>query len=262
VSDIERVRVAIGSGVARIEFNRPERLNALDLETAQAFRSAVLRVLSNGEVRAIILAGAGRAFIAGGDLAELKAAEDRASAAGALIDVMHEALLALHESGVPSIAALKGPVAGAGMSIALMTTFALASEDASLNMAYIKFAAPPDCGGSWALTRLVGPRRAAEIALLSEPIEARRAFEMGLVNRVVAAEALDAEVNALAAILANGPQAATRRTLGLIASAQTNALAIQLGAERNAFVASAGSDEFDEALAAFFERRAPNFEGR
>lgn len=255
----ERVLFDVGGGVARIHFNRPERLNALDLETARAFLGAVDRAVDHPGVRVVVLSGEGRAFVSGGDLAHLSAAPDASAAAGELIDVMHEALLRLRQSNLPSIAVLKGNVAGAGVSLALMTTLAVAAEDTTLNLAYIRVAATPDCGGSWALTRTVGARRAAEIALLAEPITADRALQLGLVNRVVAAEALEDVVRELADRLASGPSAAIRQTLSLIDSAPDSPLAEQLTKERDAFVYCAGLADFGEAVSAFFAKRKPVF---
>lgn len=256
----ERVLLNIENRVASIRFNRPESLNALDLPTAEEFRAAVARAIADSTVRVIVLSGEGRTFVSGGDLAYLNAATDRSAAAAELIDAMHDGLMLLHNSGIPSIAALKGNIAGAGVSLALMATFAIAADTMTLNPAYIRVAATPDCGGSWALTRLVGPRRAAEIALLAERITAPRALELGLINQIVAATLLEDAVDAFAARIASGPSFATRQTLHLIASAPTTKLADQLVSERNAFAACARTDDFAEALTAFTEKRAPVFD--
>jgi len=258
----ELVLFSVENGVAQIRFNRPERLNALDLQTARAFRAAVERAVSDPGVRAVVLAGEGRTFVSGGDLGYLRAAPDIPAAAAELIDVMHDGLLRLHRSNLPSIAALKGNIAGAGVSLALMTTLAVAADNVTLNPAYIRVAATPDCGGTWALTRLVGLRRAAEIALLAESITAERALELGLVNRIVAPDALERAAFDLALRIASGPSFATFQTLYLITSALEETLADQLSKERESFVKCAGSPDFQEAVDAFFSKRTPVFNDR
>lgn len=255
----EPVLLSVTGGVARIRFNRPGRLNALDPAVATGFRDAVAVATTDRSVRVIVLSGEGRAFMAGGDLAYLKTASDRAAAARTLIAPVNEALLMLDRSGRPSIAALHGAVAGAGMSLALCADLAVAADTVRFNMAYLRVGAPPDCGGSWALARLVGPRRALELALLCEPVDAREALAMGLVNRVVSAADLDATVEGLAARIAAGPALATRRTRDLIAQAPVVSLETQLAAEIDAFAECAATQDFSEAVGAFFEKRAPVF---
>lgn len=250
----------IASGIARIRFNRPERLNALDVPMAQAFYEAVVAITRDPTVRVVVLSGQGRAFMAGGDLAYLHAAPDRAEAARRLIGPVNAALVLLDRSGLPTISALRGAAAGAGMSLALSTDMAIASEDVRFNMAYLKVAAPPDCGGSWALTRLVGSRKAMHIALTCETIDAAEALDLGLVNEVVPATDLEARVTALAERIAAGPGLATRHTRDLINRTARAGLADHLAAEMDAFAACAATKDFAEALAAFFEKRPARFE--
>jgi 2-(1,2-epoxy-1,2-dihydrophenyl)acetyl-CoA isomerase len=260
MSDV--VELTVEDGIAHIRFRRPERLNALDLAMTTGFRAVVGKVVADPEVRVVVLSGEGRAFMAGGDLAYLKAATNRPRAARELIAPIHEALVALNASGLPVLAAIQGAVAGAGLSLALFADIVLAAEDARLNMAYLKVGAPTDCGGAWSLTRLVGPRKAMEIALLCEPMDAAQALALGLVNRVVANADLKAETHALAARIASGPPLATRLTRGLIAGATGRDFADHLAAELEAFVACAGTADFEEALDAFLGKRTPVFTGR
>lgn len=256
------VILSVNEGVARLHFNRPDKLNALDLATAVAFRDAMTAAVADRDVRVVVLSGEGRRFMAGGDLGYLRAAEDRPGAARALISPINEAILALDRSGLPSIAALQGGVAGAGMSLALCADMAIAADDVRFNMAYLRVGASPDCGGSWALTRLVGPRRAMEIALLCETIDAGEALSLGLVNRVVARADLDAAVVSLASRISASPPRAVRHTRRLIAGSIGASLENQLSAEIDAFAACAGTEDFEEALSAFFDKRAPVFTGR
>lgn len=251
----------VADGIARLRFNRPEALNALDVAMAEAFIVAVRDILADPSVRVIVLSGEGRGFVAGGDIAAFRASDDRAGLAEGIIPPFNAALEALAVAPVVVISMVHGAAAGAGMSIALMSDMTIAAEDASFTMAYAKVAVPPDCGGSWALPRLVGLRRALELALLSPVIDAAEALRLGLVNRVVARDALEAETLALARRLAGSPPQAVAQTKRLMRAAFSTDLATQLAAEQAAFVACARTDDFNEALEAFFGKRRPVFTG-
>lgn len=252
--------------VAEIRFNRPGVLNAIDLATAQAFRAAVAEATADDTVRVIVLAGEGRSFIAGGDLGYFRdAAErgvDRGAAAEVLIDPIHGALLALTQDRRPVLASLKGPVAGGGVGVALAADLAIAADDLKLSLAYVAIAANPDCGSSWHLVQLLGLRKAMELALLGDRIDAAEALRLGLVNRVVPAAELAAATEAAAQRLAELSPLALARTKALLRGAATRPLAAQLDAERDAFAAGARTADFAEALDAFFAKRRPVFTGR
>jgi 2-(1,2-epoxy-1,2-dihydrophenyl)acetyl-CoA isomerase len=249
-------------GVATIRFNRPKQLNALNRELAQGFGAALDGATSDPAARVIVVAGQGRAFMAGGDLGVFRDASNKPEAARALIEVVHGALRALADAPQIVVASLHGAVAGAGMSLALNADLAIASDETTFNMAYARIAAPPDCGGTWALPRVVGLRRALEIALLSDTIGAEEALRLGLVNRVVAASDLKAETAKLAVRLAAGPAIAYARIKRLIRDSFGHSLSEQLDAERDAFTACAGTQDFSEALDAFFAKRKPEFRAR
>ena len=163
------------------------------------------------------------------------------------------------ESGIPTIAAIQGAAAGAGMSIALLTDLAVVAENARFTSAYIKIAASPDCGGSWALARLVGRRKAAEIALLSDPIDAAEAWRLGLVNRVVPTDQLYATAIELARRIASGPTDAVRQTRTLLDAAPHSSLRDQLRSELDSFVVASAHADFNEGISAFFARRQAHF---
>ncbi|MEO1988238.1 MAG: enoyl-CoA hydratase-related protein [Martelella sp.] len=252
------VEVSFANGVGRITFNRPEAMNAADVATAVAFRDGVRALAAEPALRVIVIAGAGRAFMAGGDLASFRKARDRSGFAHELIAPIHEGLALLSECRAVSIAAVHGVAAGAGMSVALAADLCLAGQSASFSTAYVRVAGPGDCGITWALPQLVGPRKALELMLLSPTIGADEALRLGLVNRVVADEALAAETDQLAARLAAGPAGAMARIRDLIRRPRAD-YAAHLDAEREAFAASAAEPDFDEALEAFFNKRKPNF---
>ena len=251
----------VAGGIARLRFNRPEALNALNSATAEAFVEAVNRVLADPTVRVVLLSGEGRAFVAGGDLAAFRASDDRPALAGAIIPPFHAALEALAAAPQAVVAMVHGAVAGAGMSILAMADLSIAADDASFTMAYSRVGVPPDCGGSWALPRLIGLRRALELALLSPVIDAAEAHRIGLVNRVVARDALETEALALAARLAASAPLAMAQTKALMRAAFDTDLGPQLAAEQAAFTACAGTQDFHEALEAFFGKRRPVFTG-
>lgn len=255
------VLVDVSEGIARLSFNRPEALNALDPAMSRAFVCAVRQVLADPGCRVVVLSGQGRGFVAGGDLAAFRAAPDKAALALEIIPDFNAALLALAQAPQPVLALLHGPVAGAGMSIAAMADLAVASADATFTMAYPRVGAPPDCGGSWALPRLLGQRKALELALLSPTLDAAEALRIGLVNRVVASDALEAEGLAIARRLAAAAPLAQAHTKALIRAGWSAALETQLQAEQDAFAACAATQDFAEALDAFFAKRRPVFTG-
>lgn len=257
------VLLSVEDGVAEIRFNRPEVLNAIDIQTATAFRDAAAHAIADRTVRVIVLSGAGRAFVAGGDLAYFRdAGEGAPEAARRLIEPIHYAVEQLNAARQPVLASLHGAVAGAGMSLALAADLAIAADDAAFNMAYVKVGASPDCSASWTLPRLVGMRKAMEIALLADTIRADEAVRLGLVNWVVPRAELEHETRKIARRLAGSAPLAIQGIKRLLNQSLGHSLSDQLMAEQMAFVSGAGTRDFREALAAFFEKRAPRFEGR
>jgi 2-(1,2-epoxy-1,2-dihydrophenyl)acetyl-CoA isomerase len=252
------------AGIVRLRFNRPAALNALDQAMADAFHEAAKGLAADPSVRCVVLSGEGRAFMAGGDIRLFRAAgADAPAVVGRLIGSLHAALCLLAALPAPVIAAVHGPVAGAGMSVAMAADLAVAAEeDTRFVLAYLRLGISPDGGGTWALPRLVGLRRAMGIALLEEELDARAALDLGLVNRVVPGARLEAETMALARRLAAGPAQAIARTKALLRASLGRDLAAQLDAERDAFLAGTATADFAEGVAAFLGRRAPSFTGR
>ena len=246
--------------IAWLVLNRPAALNALDIPTARAFLAACEELAADPGVRAVVLRGEGKCFGVGGDLAALR--EDPAATAMALIEPLHRAVLLLTSMDAPVIASLQGSVAGGSMSLSMACDLVIAADNARFNLAYVNVAANCDVSGSWHLPRLVGLRNAMAIALLGDSFDATEALRLGLVNRVVPAVALQEETDALARRLASGPTLAIGRMKRLLRQSLDNDLATQLDLERENFRASAGTDDFSEALAAFFAKRAAHFRGR
>jgi len=255
----------IRQGVAIFTLNRPQARNALSDRLTPALRAGIAACDADPEVGAFLITGSGAAFCAGGDVKGMAAPGSRTrsvSARVAELVVRQRALTgALVMSRKPSIAALPGPAAGAGLSLALACDLRLASPGAFMRTAYVRIGLPGDYGVSWLLSRTVGPARARELMLLSEDVDARRGEQLGLVNRVVPDDQLFAAAFELAARLASGP----RQAIGLIKDnlddAQRLGFLESLDAEARRMVTHSGSAETREAITAFVERRPADFKG-
>lgn len=246
--------------IATLRFNRPESLNAIDVPMANAFLAAVQSIAADPGVRAVVLCGSGRGFMAGGDLATLRA--DPVQGAIDILTPLNAALQLLAQMNAPVIAQVHGAAAGAGLSLVLMADYVIAAEGTRFNLAYINLGTSCDVGASWALPRIVGVRQALEIALLGEAFTADDALRLGLVNRVVPSAELDSATAALAQRLANGPTLAYGAMKRLMRASMDHTLPEQLAAEKDAFVHCAGTEDFRAGVEAFHQRQSPQFVGR
>ena len=256
------VLFSIRDGIARICFNRPAALNAIDEEVAKSLCNISHELANSTGVRVVVVSGAGAAFMAGGDLARFH--QDKARTVGtadAIIKPLNVALMRLAALPQPIIASVHGAVAGAGVSIALACDLCIAADDTQFNMAYARIGTSPDAGSTWSLPRVVGTRKALELVLLAESFNAEEAQRLGIVNRVVARDGLLDATEALARRLAAGPAYAYGRIKRLIHASFDTGLEDQLDAERKAFCACAATADFAEGLDAFFEKRRPVFSG-
>ncbi|HEY1709543.1 MAG TPA: enoyl-CoA hydratase-related protein [Rhizomicrobium sp.] len=246
--------------VAEVTFNKPSKLNAIDRELAEELVGAFSAIEQNREVKAVIVRGAGRAFMAGGDLKTFHDAGEQApEAVKKLIVPFHRVIRSIRELRAPVIAAVHGAVAGGGLALALACDFVIASSDAVFTPAYLKIGTNPDGGTTWSVPRLLGERRALEWLLLGDPMSAEKAAGLGLINRVVAREDFEQSVQGFANRLATGPAQAQASLKRLIWSARGSSLEDQLDAEADGFTAMASTADFREGVAAFFERREPRF---
>ncbi|WP_151633497.1 enoyl-CoA hydratase/isomerase family protein [Noviherbaspirillum aerium] len=246
--------------IAWLVLNRPRNHNALDVAAAQALHACCSELAADAGVRAVVVKGEGGSFGVGGDLASLR--NDPPATAMALIEPLHASIRMLAALDAPVIASLRGNVAGGSMSLAMACDLAIAADDAVFNLAYIKVGVSCDLSGSWHLPRLVGLRNAMAIAMLGESLDAQEALRLGLVNKLVPAAEIDVATDALAARLAAGPTLAYGKMKRLMRQSFDNDLSTQLDAERDNFRASAATEDFREALEAFFGKRPPQFSGR
>jgi 2-(1,2-epoxy-1,2-dihydrophenyl)acetyl-CoA isomerase len=249
------------TGIATLTFQRPDVFNALDIAAAAAFEEAVAWLLTISGLRCVVITGAGKAFMAGGDVSAF--ARDLPGAPRTLAMIlrsMHPALLDLRALDAPVIAAVNGSAAGAGFSLALGADYVLAKATSKFVLAYDKLGVAPDCGGSWFLARKVGRTLAFELMLLGRTLTAEEAKNAGIVNEVVDDGMFDERLADLAGKIASGPTLAFGMFKRLMD--EDVPLATHLERERRAFMDAAGTEDFQTAATAFVEKRRPEFKGR
>ena len=260
----ETIQLEMREAIALITLNRPLALNALTVVMGQEFRSAMNEARERG-ARAVVLTGAGRAFCAGGDLREMQRIAEKEGRLEAFFDeplsLIHDCVRLIRETPLPVIAAVNGVATGGGCNFALACDIVLAAESAQFNQAFIKVGLTPDCGGTFILPRLVGWHRATELLMTGDMVDARRAAEMGMINRVARDEELMTEALNLAERLASAPTAALARIKSLIERSATNDYNAQLDLEHKAQLQSGKTRDFREGVAAFIEKRPPVFTG-
>jgi 2-(1,2-epoxy-1,2-dihydrophenyl)acetyl-CoA isomerase len=250
-------------GIARLTFNRPDRLNSFTMQMHQEVREALGKVTA-GNARVLVITGAGRGFCAGQDLS------DRAVAPGAQGVDLGESIeknynplvLALRKLPLPVIAAVNGVAAGAGANIALACDLVIAAKSASFVQAFAKLGLVPDSGGTWFLPRLVGNARALGLALLGDKLPAEQAAQWGLIWRCVEDAELASTVDALAQQLAVAPTRGLARTKQAIYESWQRTFEQQLEHERDAQRELGQSHDYAEGVAAFTAKRSPQFTGR
>jgi 2-(1,2-epoxy-1,2-dihydrophenyl)acetyl-CoA isomerase len=251
-------------GVATLVLNRPERMNALNKDLAVALNEALSRIAEDADIRVVVLAGAGRCFCAGGDLAAIGKGcqENHLAELEPILRSGMQMVLKMRTMPQPAIAAVHGAAAGAGMNIALAADIRLASEDATLGQNFAKVGLFPDYGGMFFLPQMIGPARAAEMFYTGEMIDAETALRLGLVNRVVPAARLESETRTLAQKIARGPQLAIRAVKQSLFGSDAEKLAKTLEQEVQQQRKCFESQDCAEGIRAFFEKRPPRFQGR
>jgi 2-(1,2-epoxy-1,2-dihydrophenyl)acetyl-CoA isomerase len=249
--------------VAFLRMNRPEKLNAINLEMARALVHGLLRAADDRTVRAVVLTGSGRAFCAGGDLERLRDARNRRAVHEfqMILEAGKEICLAIASMPKLVLAAVNGPAAGAGMSLALACDLRVASESASFAQSFAHVGLYPDFGASFFLPRLVGLSRASELFYTAETLSASEARQIGIVYGVFSPEKFEEETQNLAEQLAAGPPLAYRDVKRTMIGDRHQELSDTLDEEIRLQTHCFLSEDCAEGLAAFFEKRKPNFRG-
>ncbi|HVF62969.1 MAG TPA: enoyl-CoA hydratase [Casimicrobiaceae bacterium] len=250
--------------IATLTLNRPSAVNALDAPMVDALVARTAEIAADDAIRVVILKGAGRHFMAGGDIRVFahSLADDaskRRTSFQRFAECVHAGVETLARMPQPVIARLQGAVAGFGLSLANGCDLAYASDDTYFASAYLTLGVSPDGGGTYWLPRIVGSRRAAEILMLGDRFDAKHAHAIGLVNRVVVADDLDRVVDEAAQRLAAAPTRALRNLKRLLRESTRSSLSEQLSAEATSFGECAGSVDFVEGVQAFLAKRAPDF---
>jgi 2-(1,2-epoxy-1,2-dihydrophenyl)acetyl-CoA isomerase len=249
---------------ATVTLNQPETLNALTYEMLQDFKRAVEDIGSDGEVRAVILTGAGRGFCSG---ANVHGGSGQTLAGGGMglrrpVREMNRVLVHIGEMEKPWLAAVNGPAVGGGCSLALTCDLVLMAESAYLSVGYVNVGLVLDMGASFLLPRLVGIHKASEFAFLGERISALEAQKLGMVNEAVPDGDLMAKAKAMAARLAGGPTLAIGAMKALLRQAQHGTIGDALEREVNMLSLIAQTEDAAEGLMAFFQKRGPEFKGK
>lgn len=258
----------LADGVATVTLNKPDKRNALGDILTPALRAVLLTVEEDARCGAVVVTGAGRAFCAGGDVSGMGGGKRRANtpapseqdAIEALVHKQETLTLRLHELAKPTIAALPGPAAGAGLSIALACDLRIMADSAFVTTAFAAIGLSGDYGGSWLLTRLVGPALAKELYMTARRISAEECLALGMVNRVVPFDELQDTAHELAKQIANGPRTAIGTMKRNINRAIDSDLQTNLALEAEGMVRCSRTADHREAVQAFMQKRPPRFD--
>ena len=259
----ETVLLRVEDGVAWITLNRPERLNAFAGTMRDDLHDAIAAADERADVRVLVITGAGRGFCAGADLEATSALAAAGDDAGfeRLVEAGMRVVTRLYAVEKPVIAAVNGPAAGAGASLALACDVRVASERASFSVGFNRIGLHPDWGATYFLPRLVGAGRARELVLTGRVVDADEAYRIGIFQRVAAADAFEAEVAALARELAGKPPIALAAAKRSLSVSLAEPLDVMLATERAAQLRCFRSADAREGIAAFTEKRTPAFRG-
>ena len=256
------IQLHIENKIAFITLNRPEVFNSFNREMALALQDTFDKCEKNDEVRAIVLKGNGKAFCAGQDLKEVTSPEINPGFKKILEEHYNPIITKIREINKPVIGAINGVAAGAGANIALACDIVIADEKASFIQAFSLIGLVPDSAGTYFLPRLIGFQKASALAMLGDKIGAVEAERLGMIYKYVPSDEFQETINKLAVKLANMPTKALGMIKELFNKSMTNTLEEQLEMESKYQIEAAQSDDYAEGVAAFIEKRKPNFKGK
>jgi 2-(1,2-epoxy-1,2-dihydrophenyl)acetyl-CoA isomerase len=257
------IRTETHEHVTTITLDRPEKLNAFGGTMREDLLAALRTADSDQSCRVVVITGGGRAFCAGGDIDFMSGLQKDDDVAGfrRLLDAGRDIVTQIAEMATPVIAAINGVAAGAGCNLALACDYRMASETARLGATFVRIGLHPDWGGTWFLPRLVGPGQALEILTTGRMVDASEALAIGMVDRVVPSADLPAQTTTLTRAIAQGPPLAITGIKRALAASRTNTLREQIDLESEHQLRAFRSRDAGEGMAAFFEKRVPEFRG-
>jgi len=255
------IEVKIDNNVAWISLNRPEVFNSFNREMALQLQTTLDDCNSNANVRALVITGNGKAFCAGQDLKEVTNPELNPGFRKILEEHYNPIIQKIRNIEKPIIAAVNGVAAGAGANIALACDIVVATEQASFIQAFSKIGLVPDSAGTFFLPRLIGFQKASALMMLGEKVTASEALAIGMIYKIVPSELFDEEVRNLANNLAQMPTKAIGLTKRLLNQSMNNNLEQQLKLESDLQIEASSSNDYNEGVTAFVEKRKPEFKG-
>ncbi|MBD5604107.1 MAG: enoyl-CoA hydratase/isomerase family protein [Candidatus Eremiobacteraeota bacterium] len=259
-STSDTLAISQEGGVVRLALDRPAQGNALDVELARALMYAAIACDEDETVRCVVLTGTGKLFCAGGDIGTFAAAgEHEGALLKELTAYLHVAMAHLARMPKPFVTAINGPAAGAGLSLAALGDIVIAKRSAHFTLAYSAIGLSPDGGSTWLLPRLVGLRRAQELAIANRRFSADEAAAIGLITRAVDDEELEAETDRVSRSLASAATAALGRTRALLQASFSATFESQMETEARAIAEASRSTEHREGVRAFLDKRKPDF---
>ena len=256
---MNEIMVEDRGNVRWVILNREHKHNALDLPTAKAWAKALTEASTDDSVKAVVMAGHGPSFCAGGDLKAFREAEDRVAYVTAVAAAIGLGVNHVVSMPKPVVSAVHGNAMGVGFTLFLGADYKVLAEDTRMAMSYINVGLTPGGGGTWMLSRIVGQSKAMEMILLGDPIDAREAMDLRIANKVVPRSDLESRAQEVAERLAGQAPTTLAKTKELMWSAHTVPLQSHLMVEAETIGRAAGMAEFQEGAKAFFERRKPEF---
>ena len=259
--DYETLTTKVKENIAYITLNRPDRLNSFDIKLGEELYQVLRNLAPDNSIRAVIIKGTGKGFCGGGDVKEMHAAENKPQFLRDLTIAIHRCVIEMRTMEKPVIAAVNGAAFGAGLSLVIACDIIVAVRGVKMSTAFVGIGLAPGCGTQF-FTKLVGYQRACEYILTSKIFTAEEAEKLGIVNRVVDAEELDSVVEEFASKFRKLPPIAVGKAKMLINKSLDNDMTSHLELESKTASVSASTNDFNEGITAFAEKRKPVFKGK